>query len=132
MASLPSQENAQPDGVRLRLLYVYTVVAKINVMQTQLQQGNLTQQTLPLFSDAALRSCQPNMAVSPAQGSRSKHQQLRGRSARSAGVNPHLIAAKKLSRKIKYLPDHSEVQAETAHAICEHLRLLLSESQDAQ
>jgi transposase len=111
-------------------LYVYTVVAKIQLMQSQRQQEDLTQKTLPLFSEAALRSCQQTLSAAPVQDTRSQRQRRRSRVARPGVANPHLIAAKKLSRKIKYLPDHSEAQAETAHAICEHLRLLLSEPHD--
>jgi hypothetical protein len=50
---------------------------------------------------------------------------------RQHGVNPHLLAARKLSKKIKYLPDHSEAQTQTAHAICQHLRLLLAAGESA-
>ena len=46
-------------------------------------------------------------------------------------INPHLLAARKLSKKIKYLPDHSEAQTQTAHAICQHLRLLLATAESA-
>lgn len=97
-------------------------------MQSQFEQGNLTPQTLPLFSEASLRGCQAALKPAAAYKVRSQRQNLRSRGSRTLSPNPHLIAAKKLSRKIKYLPDHSEAQAETAHAICEHLRLLLSES----
>ena len=65
-------------------------------------------------------------------GQRIQPRKRRSRSDRGQhGVNPHLVAARKLSRKIKYLPDHSEAQTETAQAICQHLRLLLAAAESA-
>ena len=45
--------------------------------------------------------------------------------------SPHLIAARRLSRRIRRLPDHSEEQTRTGLAICQHLRLLLAEETPA-
>jgi len=42
-------------------------------------------------------------------------------------VSSHLLAARKLSKKIRYLPDHSDVQTRAGQAICQHLRLMLGE-----
>ena len=44
-------------------------------------------------------------------------------------VNPHLAAARRLSRQIRRLPDHSEAQTRAGQAICQHLQLLLRESE---
>ena len=65
-------------------------------------------------------------------GQRIQPRKSRSRSDRGQhSVNPHLVEARKLSRKIKYLPDHSEAQTETAQAICQHLRLLLAAAESA-
>ena len=43
-------------------------------------------------------------------------------------INPHLRAARRLSRKIGRLPDRSAEQIIIGQAICQHLKALLGES----
>ena len=43
-------------------------------------------------------------------------------------VNPHLVAAKRLSRAIRRTPDRSPAQTRTGQAICRHLIALLESS----
>jgi hypothetical protein len=78
------------------------------------------QETLPLFPTKSR-----NVADFKATGQDVNRPPPRTPSGWS-GDNPHLLAARKLSRKIKRLPDHSKAQSDTAHAICQHLRLMLN------
>lgn len=43
--------------------------------------------------------------------------------------SPHLLAARRLSRRIRRLRDDADAQTRTGLAICQHLRLLLAEEQ---
>jgi hypothetical protein len=49
---------------------------------------------------------------------------------RSPTVNPHLQAARRLSRKIRRLPDHSLEQTQAGLAIFQHLRALLRDASE--
>ncbi len=47
---------------------------------------------------------------------------------RNRSVNPHLRAARRLSRAVRKLPDYSEEQTRAGQAICRHLIALLEET----
>ena len=55
--------------------------------------------------------------------------QRSGGRRRRRPVNPHLAAARKLSKDIRRLPDGSQEQTLTGRAICQHLRALLRETE---
>ena len=50
------------------------------------------------------------------------------RIARDRTLNRHLRAARRLSRVVRKLPDHSEEQTRAGQAICQHLIALLEEA----
>lgn len=56
----------------------------------------------------------------------------RGLSARAAvpAVSPYLLAARRLSRQIRRLPEHSARQTETGLAICRALKAYLEDHAD--
>lgn len=46
---------------------------------------------------------------------------------RRALVNPHLLVARQLSRRIRRLPDHSPEETRTGLAICQALKAYLDD-----
>ena len=50
------------------------------------------------------------------------------RVVRDRSLNPHLSAARRLSRVVRRLPDHSAEQTRAGQAICRHLIALLQEA----
>ena len=90
--------------------------------------------TLPLFASRDLQHARiPHGSV---QHGRAQHGSVHRGSVhhkesqqRRRPVNPHLAAARKLSKDIRRLPDGSEEQTLTGRAICQHLRALLQEAE---
>ena len=89
--------------------------------------------TLPLFDELAAGS-------KPGKPDKSRNHEAHDGSARAnlnrelqrarvqrrrRPVNPHLAAARKLSKDIRRLRDGSQEQTLTGRAICQHLRALL-------
>jgi len=100
-----------------------------------------TQQSLPFFrTSSQTRSVRggraagehPDAGALPLADSRGLQDYPQHNLIERTDINPHLVAARRLSRKIKKLPDHSEVQTRTGQAICQHLRLMLSEMPEAE
>ncbi len=58
--------------------------------------------------------------------------QRRNVQRRRKPVNPHLAAARKLSKDIRRLADGSQEQTLTGRAICQHLRALLQETESRE
>jgi len=103
----------------------------------QVQKHQTRHHTLPLFTDVA----------EPPEGRQSKalehdlkaHKRDRtilkqdlqraGARRRRKPINPHLAAARRLSKDIRRLPDGSQEQTLTGRAICQHLRALLRETE---
>lgn len=71
-------------------------------------------ESLPLFPDEAQPAARSRADVAGA--------------ARGGG-DPHLIAANRLARSIRRLPDHSPEQTRAGQAICRHLLALLEEAE---
>lgn len=63
------------------------------------------------------------------QGQGRRDQRIEPPRRRRTPVNPHLAAARKLSKDIRRLPDGSQEQTLTGRAICQHLRALLRETE---
>ena len=83
-------------------------------------------QSLPLFPDEAL----PAMR-SPADDRMpgAEHRRTGAASSSRGGGDHHLIAANRLARAIRRMPDHSPQQTRAGQAICRHLLALLEEAE---
>ncbi len=99
--------------------------------------SNNRHHTLPLFDELAAGS-------KPTKPDKSRNHEAHDGSARAnlnrelqrarlqrrrRPVNPHLAAARKLSKDIRRLRDGSQEQTLTGRAICQHLRALLQEAE---
>lgn len=83
----------------------------------------MTQKSLSLFETALFETTESEPALSAPPGSRVAD--TRERQQR------HLIAARRLSRRIARLPDHSLAQLQTGRMICRHLVAMLKEAEAA-
>ena len=83
-------------------------------------------ESLPLFPDEA-----PPAERGPAEQGQSVPETAKARAPRrNLGLrDPHLIAANRLARAIRRLPDHSPEQTRAGQAICRHLLALLEEAE---
>lgn len=93
----------------------------------------VTQDTLPLFSGSGATSNPPahgadGAVASPARFAGVSQASKRQRPLEST-ISPHLIEARRLSRRMRALKDRADAQTVTGRAICQHLRLLLQESE---
>jgi len=93
----------------------------------------VTQDTLPLFPGSGTISSPSargadGQAASPA-GLAAVPQLPKRLRRPEATISPHLIEARRLSRRMRALKDRAEAQTVTGRAICQHLRLLLQESE---
>ena len=101
------------------------------------KNNNDRHHTLPLFAELAAGS-------KPGKPDKSRNHEAHDGSARAnlnrelqrarlqrrrRPVNPHLAAARKLSKDIRRLRDGSQEQTLTGRAICQHLRALLQEAE---
>lgn len=101
------------------------------------QNSNNRHHTLPLFAELAAgnKSSKPdksrnNEAHAGSDRANLNRELQRARlQRRRRPVNPHLAAARKLSKDIRRLRDGSQEQTLTGRAICQHLRALLQESE---
>lgn len=91
----------------------------------------VTQNTLPLFPGwAPIPAGQGNDAAAAGPVKLAAVVQVRARMhRRDVTISPHLIEARRLSRRMRALKDRADVQTVTGRAICQHLRLLLQESE---
>ncbi len=78
------------------------------------QQSSGAGKQMPLFASVEPEARKRQIAVNPG----------------SLAVNPHLQAARRLSRKIRRLPDHSLEQTQAGLAIFQHLRALLQDASE--
>ena len=83
-------------------------------------------ESLPLFPDET-----PPAPRSPVDDRMSGAAHGRAGKAPAArrGGDPHLIAANRLARAIRRMPDHSPEQTRAGQAICRHLLALLEEAE---
>ena len=51
--------------------------------------------------------------------------------ARTVMINPHLLAARRIARKMRRLPDRSEAETRAGLAICARLKAYLAEAEEA-
>ncbi len=106
------------------------------------QNSNNRHHTLPLFAELAAgnKSSKPDKSRNNEAHAGSDRSilnrelqrarvQRRNVQRRRKPVNPHLAAARKLSKDIRRLRDGSQEQTLTGRAICQHLRALLQESE---
>lgn len=89
---------------------------------------------LSLFGGAApagdARGAQP-VAGTPGASSRVSDTSAKAQTtSRRAVVSPHLLAARRLSRQIRRLPEHSALETETGLAICRALKAYLDDQAD--
>lgn len=83
-------------------------------------------ESLPLFPDEAPPAKRRQVDARRSEPGRGRA----SAAARSLGSrDPHLIAANRLARAIRRLPDHSPEQTRTGQAICRHLLALLEEAE---
>lgn len=82
---------------------------------------------LPLFDGGpAASSAEPSLAASG--GAPAPPDELAmAVPKRRALVNPHLLVARQLSRRIRRLPDHSPEETRTGLAICQALKAYLDD-----
>ena len=83
-------------------------------------------ESLPLFPDEA-----PPAKRGPSEKGQPVSQTGKVRATRRnlGSRDPHLIAANRLARAIRRLPDHSPEQTRAGQAICRHLLALLEEAE---
>jgi hypothetical protein len=90
----------------------------------------VTQKSLSLFETALFEKAP--LETMRLEGTESEA--VRGARFRSGVADPrerqqrHLIAARRLSRRIARLPDHSPAQLQTGRMICRHLVAMLKEA----
>lgn len=87
----------------------------------------MTQQSLSLFEAPLARSeaegrDEPAVRAAPLRWDAADTRERQQR---------HLIAARRLSRRIARLPDHSPAQLQTGRMICRHLVAMLKEAEAA-
>ncbi len=79
---------------------------------------------LSLFANAEESSAQ--LLQRPVNTNRA---QVRTRAqSRKVMINPHLLAARRIAKKMRRLPDHSEAETRAGLAICAQLKAYLSDS----
>ena len=101
------------------------------------KNSNNRHHTLPLFAELAAGNkpdkpdkSRNNEAHAGSDRANLNRELQRARlQRRRRPVNPHLAAARKLSKDIRRLRDGSQEQTLTGRAICQHLRALLQESE---
>jgi hypothetical protein len=93
----------------------------------------VTQDPLPLFAASGATSDPPAQRADGAAASPARFAAVSQASKRQrpleATISPHLIEARRLSRRMRALKDRADAQTVTGRAICQHLRLLLQESE---
>jgi hypothetical protein len=105
----------------------YLVIFLIMIKHIERPQSTL-KETLPLFAELAEynsveRLNRPGTRASFRQKVRQKVRPKVGRT-----MDQHLIAADRLAKTIRRLPDYSAAQTHAGQAICRHLIALLEES----
>jgi len=89
--------------------------------------------TLPLFptSEAPAPSgvVAPPVERRPGTAESRDRKRVPPRALEASSVSPHLVAARRLSRRMRRLGTQAEALTLTGRAICQHLRLLLEESE---
>ena len=117
--------NASPPR---ELLYKYPVV--VYYVSRDKWNSIVTQKSLSLFETALFEKA----PLETMRLERTESEAVRAAPSRSDGASPrerqqrHLIAARRLSRRMARLPDHSPEQLQTGRMICRHLVAMLKEA----
>ena len=83
-------------------------------------------ESLPLFPDEAPPAAK--LRADDRIPATARRRTGKGGASRGGG-DPHLIAANRLARAIRRMPDHSPEQTRAGQAICRHLLALLEEAE---
>jgi hypothetical protein len=86
----------------------------------------VTQKSLPLFETAPIETTRLERTESEVVRSASAVSYVADTRVRQ---QRHLIAARRLSRRIARLPDHSPAQLQAGRMICRHLVAMLKEAE---
>ena len=65
----------------------------------------------------------------PVNRSASKNQRIRAGS-RTVLINPHLLAARRIAKRMRRLPEHSDAETRAGLAICAQLKAFLAEGNE--
>ncbi|HEY5647508.1 MAG TPA: hypothetical protein VIS76_16270 [Pseudomonadales bacterium] len=91
------------------------------------RQSHLPEGQLPLFSPVSL----PELSGVPAAGEgREGFRSVMPKVGQRALADPNLLAARRLSRQIRRLREHSAEQTQTGLAICRALKAYLQDQAD--
>lgn len=94
--------------------------------QERLHQERLHQEQLSLFPAAGREKPPAYAAQAPVDSLPVGRVQ-----ARTVMVNPHLLAARRLARKMRRLPDRSAAETRAGLAICAQLKAYLADAEAA-